>query len=397
MTLDLLAILRTAFGDAIVHRAATHLGEPAAKIHAGLDAALPLTLAGLLHRVDAGDAEQVIALAKDAMRRNHVMDLAGQFSDGHGGVPAGAPALITGLFGSRFGAIANAVTARTELKGASTSALFGAAVPYALAELGRMVEAQHVTPGGLAAFLAPLRGIVQRAMPAGYDVATLFGARPAARAAVAPAPASSGSKWLLPAVAAAALAALFWFIGRTRAPETPAAPAVVRVDTVERTVTDTLRVAVEPKKLTLRDGTVLDATAGGIEELLIAFVDDSAAKPGNDNWFDFSELTFEFGTARITAGSQREIDNIVKILKAYPALRIKLGGYTDRVGGDANANRTLSLARAEAVAAALREAGVGGQVVGAEGYGAEFAKFPASAPEIDRATDRRIAVSVRAK
>jgi outer membrane protein OmpA-like peptidoglycan-associated protein len=45
----------------------------------------------------------------------------------------------------------------------------------------------------------------------------------------------------------------------------------------------------------------------------------------------------------------------------------------------------------------LRNAGLEGQVVGAEGYGSEFAKFPESAPEADRVKDRRVSVSVREK
>jgi outer membrane protein OmpA-like peptidoglycan-associated protein len=45
----------------------------------------------------------------------------------------------------------------------------------------------------------------------------------------------------------------------------------------------------------------------------------------------------------------------------------------------------------------LADAGVNAQVEGAEGYGSEFAKYPPSAPEVDRVKDRRVSVSVRAK
>ncbi|HEY1871944.1 MAG TPA: OmpA family protein, partial [Chitinophagaceae bacterium] len=60
-----------------------------------------------------------------------------------------------------------------------------------------------------------------------------------------------------------------------------------------------------------------------------------------------------------------------------------------------SANMKLSQDRADAVKAALDKAGVGSQVIGAEGYGSKFAKFPADAPESDRTTDRRVSVSVR--
>ena len=45
--------------------------------------------------------------------------------------------------------------------------------------------------------------------------------------------------------------------------------------------------------------------------------------------------------------------------------------------------------------AALDKASVGKQVTGADGYGSDFAKYPATAPEADRVRDRRVSVSVR--
>jgi len=146
----------------------------------------------------------------------------------------------------------------------------------------------------------------------------------------------------------------------------------------------------------LPNGVILDANKGGIEDLLVAFLNDANAKPGNDNWFDFNDLNFTFGTAEIVPESKKQLNNIVEILKAYPKVKIKLGGYTDKVGDEA-ANKKLSGERASAVAAALKEAGVATQVTGAEGYGSQFAKYPADAPEQDRLKDRRVSVSVREK
>jgi len=128
----------------------------------------------------------------------------------------------------------------------------------------------------------------------------------------------------------------------------------------------------------------------------VAFLWDANSKPGNDNWFDFTDLNFKFGTAEIEPASRKEVDNIAEILKAFPKAKIKIGGYTDKVGDEA-ANKKLSGERAAAVAAALKDLGVGDQIEGSEGYGSEFAKFPASAPEEDRVKDRRVSVSVRAK
>ena len=152
----------------------------------------------------------------------------------------------------------------------------------------------------------------------------------------------------------------------------------------------------ESLKLKLPNGVELDAYKGGIEEMLINFINEPNAQPGKDVWFDFNDLNFEFGTAAIIPESENEIDNIVKILQAYPKVKIKVGGYTDKVG-DEVVNKKLSGERANAVAEALKAAGVGSQITGAEGYGSEFAKFPADAPEESRIRDRRVSVSVREK
>ena len=42
--------------------------------------------------------------------------------------------------------------------------------------------------------------------------------------------------------------------------------------------------------------------------------------------------------------------------------------------------------------AALEKAGVGSQVIGAEGYGSEFATVAATASDAERAADRKMAV-----
>jgi len=160
--------------------------------------------------------------------------------------------------------------------------------------------------------------------------------------------------------------------------------------------TATVSIAQEPVIIRLPNGIELDANKGGIEELLLTFINDPNAAAGKDNWFDFNDLNFKSGTADMIPESEKEVNNIMKILQAYPKVKIKVGGYTDKVGDEA-ANKKLSGERATAVANALKTAGVGSQVTDAEGYGSAFAKYPADAPDENRIKDRRVSVSVRAK
>jgi outer membrane protein OmpA-like peptidoglycan-associated protein len=150
-------------------------------------------------------------------------------------------------------------------------------------------------------------------------------------------------------------------------------------------------------KVILADGTELNAYKGGIEDKLVACLSDSSCKPGKDLWFDFDNLNFDMGSAKITAESESQVRNIAAILQAYPKLKIKIGGYTDKTG-NADANKKLSQDRAQATHDAIIAAGANAaQLEEPEGYGSEFATVPAEASEDDRRSDRRISVSVRAK
>ena len=153
------------------------------------------------------------------------------------------------------------------------------------------------------------------------------------------------------------------------------------------------------RKLTevpLPNGTKLQAYPGGIEDQLIKFIQsdayqNAAADSLNDKWFNFDDLNFKFGTTELVPESKRQLDNIVAILKAFPDVKIKIGGYTDKKGDDA-ANKKLSDDRAKAVKTALEKAGVGPQVPEAEGYGEEFAAVAETASDEERKADRKTSV-----
>lgn len=67
-------------------------------------------------------------------------------------------------------------------------------------------------------------------------------------------------------------------------------------------------------------------------------------------------LFFEFGSAKLTVGSQRIIDNIVSV-KHHFRVPLKVVGHADAPGSPSY-NRRLSKRRAEAVKAALSARGV---------------------------------------
>nr|WP_286863294.1 MULTISPECIES: OmpA family protein [Sphingobacterium] len=148
----------------------------------------------------------------------------------------------------------------------------------------------------------------------------------------------------------------------------------------------------------LPNGGKLAAFKSGIEERLVQFLKSDYKSLGEDSlkntWFDFDNLNFETRTAKVLPESQVQLSNLAEILKAFPAANVKIGGYTDKTGNE-DFNKKLSLDRANAVKDYLDKAGLSKQVVGAEGYGSQFAKYAADAPETDRILDRHVSVSVR--
>ncbi len=148
--------------------------------------------------------------------------------------------------------------------------------------------------------------------------------------------------------------------------------------------------------VTLPDGTKLQAYPGGIEDQLVKFIQSDEYKNGTADtlkakWFSFDDLNFKFNSTELETTSKRQLDNIVKILKAFPDVKIKIGGYTDKKGDDAT-NLKLSDGRAKAVKALLEKEGVGAQVPEAEGYGEKEAKVADTATDAERAVDRKTSV-----
>jgi len=93
--------------------------------------------------------------------------------------------------------------------------------------------------------------------------------------------------------------------------------------------------------------------------------------------------------------SQEQLKNMAEILKAYPSVNLKLGGYTDNTG-NAKDNMKLSDERAKNVMAEIVKLGVDASRLKAEGYG-DAHPVASNETEEGKAANRRIDVNVTAK
>jgi len=151
-----------------------------------------------------------------------------------------------------------------------------------------------------------------------------------------------------------------------------------------------------PYEEALPTGYRVKAATSGLEAHLIAFIQDPKKKTDKTTWFDFDRLVFITESADIDFPSSRsQLENVVEILKAYPAVKLKIGAYTD--AGPPARNKKLSTDRAQMVRTALIQMGVTPTRLDEEGFGAEHPVCPANDSEFCRAQNRRTAVHVTAK
>jgi outer membrane protein OmpA-like peptidoglycan-associated protein/tetratricopeptide (TPR) repeat protein len=80
-------------------------------------------------------------------------------------------------------------------------------------------------------------------------------------------------------------------------------------------------------------------------------------------------IFFDTNKYELKPESQVELDNVVRLLKENPSLKIRINGHTDNVGKPAD-NLTLSNNRARAVVAYLTANGINATRLSSEGFGA---------------------------
>jgi outer membrane protein OmpA-like peptidoglycan-associated protein len=276
----------------------------------------------------------------------------------------------------------------------------------ALSLIGKHALKSSLSSGSLFSWLGGQKDDIKKAIPSGFNLSSVFDdnirkvSEPVHKAATYVE--EKKNNWFLPLILGLLALGLLWYFMRScnkpdeisAAPTPDTAVVATTVDTAKAAVVTTVR---ESLKVKLPDGTELDAWKGGIEDKLVTCLNDAACTVGKDVWFDFDDLNFEMASATLTAESNRQVKNIAAILKAYPKVKIKIGGYTDKTG-DAAANKKLSQERATATATAIKASGASAaQVTGAEGYGSQFATVPAEASDAERLKDRHISISVREK
>ncbi len=412
MAFNILDTVKGLFTPGLISSTASALGESESGIQQALGGAIPSILAGLVGSASSTEGSSgVLQLAKQAAGSGILGNLGGFLGNDNNSLLSQGAEMLKNIFGDRAGSIASMVASFAGIKHASASSILSMAAPVSLGALGKYATDNNLDAGGLSSFLASQKTTILQALPPALATASGIANNatdghaahaPAAYAAHAEESTDKGLKFLLPLLLGIFAVALCIYLFKGCSGQPKEAVVTKEVSVTEPAPppgSDAAPAAHETFKVTLPNDTIIEAYKGGIEDKLVSFLKTDYKKLGLDSlkntWFDFDNLNFKTGSADITPESQQQVNNLAAILQAFPAVKLKIGGYTDKTGDETN-NKKLSDARAKAVLAAIVKAGAGAtQLTSAEGYGSSFAKYAAVAPESDRVKDRHVSVSVR--
>ncbi len=374
---------------------ASRLGESRQSVSRGIETSTATLMDGVAHR--SGDANwmgQMHNLFSQAPPDLNVSNLA--VAATNPGMASGATAslldsgkrLLSGVFGGNQSFVTEAVARSSGLRSASTSILMSMAAPLLMTSVGRWIRENKATPGQVGKLFADESAGVRNLVPAG--VSDLFEgrtvapdtSRPLAVGVVAEPKRSSPWMWLVPALLLIPL--LFWLVNRARTPEMPQIGQAARTAYLG-----------EFYGRTLPDGVSLNIPRNGVEVRLLDYVQDPTKTVDRNTWFDFDRLLFDTDSATLRPESQEQLRNVAAILKAYPNIHMKIGGYTDNTG-DAAHNLTLSQQRAESVVGELTKLGISSDRLEAQGYG-ETHPVADNSTDQGRAQNRRISMRLTQK
>ena len=386
---------------------ASRLGGSTTAVQTGLGTSVAAVLGTIAEKSgDSGLMGRIFSLVSGSNSQSILSSLPNLASGA--GVPAAladqGSKLTSMLFGGQQSGVENLIARQAGLGGSAGSGVMSMAAPLVMGFLGQHIASNGLNASSFASMMASERSKLQGFLPAGFG-SLLSGGGAAVPGPIkappvhvpTPPPSSGAGKPILLVVALLAIAFIAWL--SMRSCNNPANKVAETTSQATSAVANTANSAIaalgEFFKRKLPDGTELNIPRLGIENKLIDFIEDSSKPVDKTTWFDFDRLLFDTGKATLQPSSQEQLQNIAAILKAYPKVKVKIGGYTDNTGNK-EANLKLSQDRATNVMNELVKLGVDHSRMEAEGYGEDH-PVADNATEEGRARNRRISLRVTEK
>jgi OmpA-OmpF porin, OOP family len=339
----------------VVSKMAAIVGESPAQTQKAVDVAIPALAGAACNRASTpnGATELLAMLSSSSSDSSVVSNFANQLTGGAAtqSLMHTGGNLLSGLLRGNTNSVTSVVAAASGISGPGASSVLSLMAPLVFGILGREASSHNLSASGLSSFLSSHRDTIQRMAPAGLanalgvsNLANLCGApAPVEHPMVYAEPKGGFSKWIW----ALPILALLLLIPRL----------------LHHTSTPKLA------RIALPCGTTINVEEGSFNYALANFM-----LTGNDSELPkrivFDHLNFDSATTHLTPESDATVSNLISIMKCYPTMKVRLEGHTDSTG-DASANKTLSLDRANAVKDLIAQAGVDPSRMDSGGWGQE--------------------------
>ena len=380
MAVNLVELAKGYLTPDIIQKAASFAGESESATQKAMSGIVPTLIAGLANQASTTSGAEKLSRMLDTGKYDGsaLNNLGSLFSGGETtrkAVTEGKD-ILGSLLGNKTEGLVDQIARFAGIRTGSASSLLALAVPLIMNLLGRQRSTIGQSPSALASLLGEQKGFLSSLLPAG--IGSLLGwtgyetARPRETTAYV-APKRETESWFVPllVLSGIVLAALAWLLSR---------PSPVQEIPVAS------RPAARMTDLSLPGGMKVSVPEGSfnysLHQWLAGTTDTTVPKR-----FVFDNLNFETGSTKLTPDSVPTVNSLVVILKAYPAVAVRLEGHTDNTG-DAAANKKLSLDRAIVVKEIMITGGVADARIGTDGYGEENPIAPNETEE-GRAKNRR--------
>jgi outer membrane protein OmpA-like peptidoglycan-associated protein len=442
MAVNILEQFKDEVLDTLSSVASGFIGESETTTKGVLESVAPAILSAVVQRSKTEEGASGLLNMLNQDSSNILSDLGSLFGGGDSMLnkimDSGLP-IVRSLMGDKLGSIIDWISNKNSTSSHTVSSLLSLATPFIMSLISRRVKGDNLGFSGLTSLLGDQSASIASMIPAGLSGLLDFsGVGTAAKEAVtkvsnrisddseeteSKAGVAEGKPNYLPWILLIAGLILMWFLLRNcnscKKTET-VTTTTEAMDTMQHKmneVADTIQSkviqAAAPVKgalnaagdwvadlgntinLELPGGIQLNVGENSVEKRLVDFINTKTTDTAvlKHTWFTFDRLYFEKGKSTLTKESEQQVKNIYAIMKAYPSLYLKFGGYTDS-DGDAAMNQKLSDTRADAARLAVKKLGITGIRIQAEGYGEQYPVCPANDTPECKAKNRRIEIRV---
>jgi outer membrane protein OmpA-like peptidoglycan-associated protein/uncharacterized membrane protein YeaQ/YmgE (transglycosylase-associated protein family) len=439
---NLTEVARNALTSDAVHKLSSAIGENTSKTKKALEAMIPAILAGAASQASTSSgAAQLFDMAKHSVEggTDLVSNLASHLSGtGIENMGRAGPGILSALFGDKISSLLSWFGRYAGISNSSATSLMSVAASLVMNLLGKQILQHGLSASSLGSLLDGQKGWLARLLPSGVseipglqafaDYAGQAGAavretaqagERAVRGAAHEAyrtgvgavqnarPLASALVPLL--LVALALFALPWLMRAWTTKDTPVAkgPEVkvpedkgpgVQIPAGKDAAIQVSRSGYGPDlgklaSFKLPNGVNVEIPENSFLHSVYKFL--SGPVDTKSRSFVFEKLDFDGASVKTAPETETAVNTLSVLVKAFPSVQLRIEGHTDK-GSDADADRRVSLERANAVKDLLVKASIPADRISTEGFGSDKPIAPNDSDE-NRAKNRRIEFTLMRK